>query len=325
MHESTGEPQVRPDRQAADAVLLIRPVAFHSNPETAGSNAFQREPGVADPAAEQAAAAVEFAGLVGALAEAGVETIVVDDAPHSHTPDAVFPNNWVTFHADGTVVLYPMMAGNRRAERRPEIVERLGRDRGFRVGRVLDLSGGEAEGRFLEGTGSMVLDRVNRIAYACLSPRTDPDALGDACEALGYEPLAFTAVDPGGVPVYHTNVLMSIGADFAVVCEEVITDDGQRAAVRRRLEATGHEVIPITAQQMASFAGNMLEVASRSGERLIAMSANAYASLGPDQVDALSARARIVTVPIGTIEAAGGGSVRCMIAEIHLPRRRSPA
>jgi hypothetical protein len=309
------------DRQAADAVLLVRPVAFRSNPETVESNAFQREPGAADPAAEQAAAAVEFAGLVGALADAGVETIVVDDSPRSDTPDAVFPNNWVSFHADGTAVLYPMMAENRRAERRADILERLSRERGFRIDRVLDLSASEHEGRFLEGTGSLVLDRVNRIAYACLSPRTDPEALAAACQALGYEPLVFAAVDEGGVPVYHTNVLMSVGTDFAVVCEEAIADAGQRAAVRRRLEETGHEVIPISLRQMGSFAGNVLEVASRSGERLVAMSARARGSLEPGQLAALEARARIVSAPIGTIEAAGGGSVRCMLAEIHLPRR----
>jgi len=166
-----------------------------------------------------------------------------------------------------------------------------------------------------------VLDRVNRVAYACLSPRTDPEALAAACQALGYEPLVFAAVDEGGVPVYHTNVLMSVGTDFAVVCEEAIADAGQRAAVRRRLEETGHEVIPISLRQMGSFAGNVLEVASRTGERLVAMSARARGSLEPGQLAALEARARIVSAPIGTIEAAGGGSVRCMLAEIHLPRR----
>lgn len=308
------------DRQAADAVMLVRPVAFHTNPQTADSNAFQRDPGTADPAAEQAAAAVEFAGLVGALAASGVDTIVFDDTPHSRTPDALFPNNWVTFHADGTAVLYPMMAENRRAERRRDILETLGRDWGFRIDRVIDLSASEADGRFLEATGSMVLDRVHRVAYACLSPRTDVEVLGEACRVLGYEPLAFTAVDAAGIPVYHTNVLMSIGTDFAVVCEESIAQAGQREAVRARLEATGHEVIPITLEQMTGFAGNVLELAARDGTRLVAMSANARAAFRPDQLERLSRRARIVSVPIGTIESAGGGSVRCMIAEVHLPR-----
>jgi hypothetical protein len=313
-----------PERQAADAVLLVRPVAFRANPETIDSNAFQREPGAAEPAAEQAAAEVEFAGLVGALADAGVETIVMDDSTRSDTPDAVFPNNWVSFHADGTAVLYPMMAENRRAERRPDILEQLSRERGFRIDRVLDLSASEQEGRFLEGTGSLVLDRVNRVAYACLSPRTDPEVLASACQALGYEPIVFAAVDADGVPVYHTNVVMSVGGDFVVVCEEAIADAGQRAAVRRRLEETGHEVVPISLRQMGSFAGNVLEVASVSGERLVAMSARVRGALEPHQLAALEARARIVSVPIGTIEAAGGGSVRCMLAEVHLPRRRAP-
>ena len=312
-----------PDRQAADAVLLVRPVGFRTNPETVESNAFQREPGAADPAAEQAAAAVEFAGLVGALADAGIETVVIDDSPRSDTPDAVFPNNWVSFHADGTAVLYPMMAQNRRAERRPDILEYLSRDRGFHIDRVLDLSAAEAEGRFLEGTGSLVLDRMNRVAYACLSPRTHPEVLASACQALGYEPVVFGATDEANVPVYHTNVLMSVGRDFAVLCEEAITDAAQRAAVRRRLEETGHEVIPISLAQMASFAGNVLELASGSGERLVAMSARARGSLTPAQIAAIESRARIVSVPIGTIEAAGGGSVRCMLAEIHLPRRQA--
>jgi hypothetical protein len=311
----------RPDRQAADAVLMVRPVAFHGNPETAASNAFQQPPAAADPAAEQAAAALEFEGLVGRLRDAGVEVIVVADTASPPTPDSIFPNNWVSFHADGTVVLYPMMAPSRRAERRRDILELLSRTHGFRVERVLDLSGHEAAGRFLEGTGSMVLDRVHRIAYECLSPRTDLEVLAEAARLLDYEPLAFAATDADGVPIYHTNVLMSVGADFAVLCEEAIRDAGQRAAVRRRLEETGHEVIPIRFDQLNCFAGNVLELASRSGERLLAMSARALDALDGGQRTALEARCRLVAAPIATIEAGGGGSVRCMLAEIHLPRR----
>ncbi len=308
------------ERQAADAVLLVRPVAFHTNPETAASNAFQRAPGAASPVAEQAAAEVEFAGLVGALSQAGVETIVVDDTPGQDTPDAVFPNNWVSFHADGTVVLYPMMAENRRAERRMDIIRRLSREWGFHVERVVDLSASEKEEKFLEATGSMVLDRVNRIAYACVSPRTHVDTLAAACQLLGYEPLAFAAVDADGIAVYHTNVLMSVGRDFAVLCEEAISESGQREAVRARLEDTGHEILSISQAQMSSFAGNVLELASRDGDRIIALSSRAWSALDESQRAFLAARARIVTVPVGTIETAGGGSVRCMIAEVHLPR-----
>ncbi|HUG98076.1 MAG TPA: arginine deiminase-related protein [Gammaproteobacteria bacterium] len=312
---------VQGERQATDTVLLVRPVAFHGNPETVDSNAFQRPPAAADPAAEQAAAEVEFAGLVAALQDAGVDTIVVDDLVQPPTPDSVFPNNWISFHAAGTAVLYPMMAPSRRGERRRDILELLSRQHGFRIERVLDLSHHEAEGRFLESTGSMVLDRANRIAYACLSPRTDLEVLAEAAQLLDYEPIAFAAADADGVPVYHTNVLMCIGADFAVLCDEAIGDAGQRAAVCRRLEETGHELIRIDFRQMGSFAGNMLELAGRSGERLLAMSARALDALTPAQRASLEARCRLVAAPIAAIEAGGGGSVRCMLAEIHLPRR----
>ena len=309
------------ERQAADTVVLVRPVAFHGNPETAASNAFQRSPEVADPAAEQAAAAIEFDGLAAALAGAGVGTVVVRDCAEPATPDAVFPNNWLSLHADGTAVLYPMMAPSRRAERRRDVLELLSREHGFRVERVLDLSAHEREGRFLEGTGSMVLDRANRVAYACLSPRTDAGVLAEAARLLDYEPLAFVAADEAGVPVYHTNVMMCVGSDFALVCEEAISDAGQRAAVRRRLEQGGHEVVALDFAQMRSFAGNMLELAGADGARVLALSARALESLRPGQLRTLESRCRLLPVPVATIEDGGGGSVRCMLAEVHLPRR----
>jgi hypothetical protein len=308
------------EKQAADAVLLVRPRAFHSNPETAASNAFQRDPGRVDPATEQAAASLEFDGLVEALEAAGVETVVVPDTATPMAPDAVYPNNWVSFHADGTSVLYPMMAENRRRERRSDILEHLSRERGFHIERVVDLSMHEQDGRFLEGTGSLVLDRTNRVAYACLSPRTDVELLAEAAQVLGYEPVVFAATDRRGVPVYHTNVLMCVGSDFAVLCADAIRDAAQRRAVVRRLEDTGHEVITITLDQMNDFAGNMLELAASNGARLLALSAHALASLTVEQRAALEARCRLVAAPIPAIEA-GGGSVRCMLAEIHLPRR----
>ena len=312
---------MEPEKQAAGTVLLVRPVAFHGNPETVASNAFQRPPEVADPAAEQAAAAVEFEGLVDALRAAGVEAVVVDDSASPPTPDSIFPNNWVSFHADGTVVLYPMMAPCRRRERRRDVLEHLSQALGFRIDRVVDLSGHEAEGRFLEGTGSMVLDRVNRVAYACLSARTDVEVLAEAARVLDYEPVAFVAVDANGMPVYHTNVLMCLGTDFAVLCEEAISDAAQRAAVHRRLAETGHAVIPIRLEQMCGFAGNMLELAGPGGERLLALSARAFETLDDEQRAALEARCRLVVAPIAAIEEGGGGSVRCMLAEVHLPRR----
>lgn len=309
------------ERQAADAVLMVRPVAFHSNPQTAASNAFQGGPETPPPAAAQAAAAVEFDRLAAALGDAGVEVIVVGDTSSPATPDAVFPNNWVSLHADGTAVLYPMMADNRRGERRRDILELLSREHGFRIDRVVDFSGHEQSGHFLEGTGSMVLDRVNRIAYACLSPRTHLDVLAEAAQQLDYDPVAFAATDAAGVPVYHTNVLLCVGEDFAVICADALPDEGQRRAVLQRLEQTGHELVRLDTEQLTRFAGNALELRSRSGERLLAISAQALGSLRDDQRAVLESRCRIVSAPIETIEACGGGSVRCMLAEIHLPRR----
>jgi len=309
------------DRQAADTVLMVRPVAFHGNPETVDSNAFQRPPQVADPEAEQAAAEVEFEHLVDSLETAGVRTVVVDDNLEPPTPDSVFPNNWVSLHADGTAVLYPMMAPSRRRERRRDILELLSGQHGFRVERVLDLSHHEQEDRFLEGTGSMVLDRVNRVAYACLSPRTDLEVFAEAAQLLDYEPVAFVGTDADGVAVYHTNVLMSVGRDFAVLCEEAIDDPGQRAAVRARLEETGHEIVPISREQMGNFAGNMLELAGADGERVLALSARALETLDTAQRATLESRCRLVAAPVAAIEEGGGGSVRCMLAAIHLPRR----
>ena len=299
---------------------MIRPVRFESNPQTAASNRFQSQPGLS-PENQQSAAANEFEGLVSVLRTAGIEVIVVDDTAEPHTPDAVFPNNWVSFHADGKVVLYPMEASNRRAERRPDVIDMLAAEHGFQVSAVIDLSHHEANGHFLEGTGSMVLDRVNRVAYACLSTRTQLDALGDFAQQLDYDVVAFDAVDRDGTPIYHTNVLMSVGERVAVICDEAISRPEQRQAVLQRLGASGHEIVSINFDQLESFAGNMLELRSADGRRVLAMSEQAKASLDADQLEKLASDARIVSAPIDTIENAAGGSVRCMLAEIHLPRR----
>jgi len=308
-----------PESQLASTVLMIRPVRFQSNPLTAASNRFQgRNPD--SPEQQQRDAAREFDGLVDVLRGAGIEVIVFDDTEEPHTPDAIFPNNWVSFHADGTVVLYPMEAPNRRTERRPDIVEALADEFGFQVREVVDLSGHESSGHFLEGTGSLVLDRVNRVAYACLSSRTHLEALGDFAQRLDYEVLAFDAVDRNGAPIYHTNVLMNVGEKLAVICGEAIERDDQREAVLESLRKTGHDVVALSHAQMDAFAGNMLELRSADGERIIAMSAQARDSLDSAQVDAIEKHARIVSAPIGNIESSAGGSVRCMLAEIHLPR-----
>lgn len=300
---------------------MVRPVRFQSNPETAESNRFQGTPDASRAQAEQAGALKEFEGLVSALRGAGVDVHVVDDTAEPHTPDSVFPNNWVSFHADGTVVLYPMMAASRRGERRMDVLEYLSATGGFRIDRTIDLSVHESEGKFLEGTGSLVLDRVNRMAYACLSPRTHLDLLGEFGQRLDYDIVVFDAQDASGVPVYHTNVLMCLGERYAVVCAEAIVDEGQRQAVGAQLEQSGHEVVAITQEQMAAFAGNMLELENSDGEKLLVMSARAERSLSASQRAGLSSYAKLLSVPITGIEDSAGGSVRCMLAEIHLPRK----
>jgi hypothetical protein len=307
------------ESQLASSVLMIRPKRFQSNPQTAESNAFQTEPDLT-PAEQQRTALPEFEELASALRDAGIEVVVCDDTAEPHTPDSVFPNNWVSFHADGTVVLYPMEAENRRGERRLDIVERLDTELGFQVRQVLDLSHHEEVGHFLEGTGSMVLDRVNRIAYACLSSRTHLEVLGDFAQRMDYEVVAFEAVDRDGVPIYHTNVLMNVGEKIAVVCDAAISREDQRAAVLERLESTGHVIIRLDFDQLNAFAGNMLELRAADGVSVMAMSRRAWDSLSEDQREILEANGRIVTASIDGIEHSAGGSVRCMLAEIHLPR-----
>ncbi len=295
---------------------MIRPARFGANPETADSNRFQHTVTIADAAA---AAAREFDALAGRLADAGVEVIVAEDSPEPPKPDACFPNNWVSFHADGTAVLYPMMAPSRRAERRREPVAAVERA-GHRVARTIDLSSLEARGEFLEGTGSLALDRPRRIAYACRSPRTTAGALAEFSAALGYRVVSFDARGPDGRPAYHTNVLMAIGEGFAVVCAESITGAGPRAAVLEELARDGREVIAIDTDEMNGFAGNLLALRARGGEPLIAMSEAALRALAPDRRRRIERHGAIVAVPIPTIERLGGGSVRCMLAEVFLPR-----
>ena len=285
---------------------------------TAESNRFQGKSDVS-PDAQNAAAQVEFDGLVTILRNASIDVVVIDDTLDPHTPDSVFPNNWVSFHADGRVVLYPMEAQNRRTERRMDIVEQIDTDLGYQVSEVVDLSGHEQAGHFLEGTGSMVLDRANRVAYACLSSRTQLDPLGDFAQRMDYDVVAFDAVDREGTPIYHTNVLMNIGEEVAVVCDEAISRDEQRAAVMQRLRETGHEIISLSFDQLDAFAGNMLELRSKDGARIVAMSKRAYNSLAKDQIERLQQNGSVVTATIDTIEDSAGGSVRCMLAEIHLP------
>ncbi|NCF73266.1 MAG: amidinotransferase [Gammaproteobacteria bacterium] len=307
-----------PESQLASTVLMIRPTRFESNPMTAGSNVFQGR-STATPEEQQEAAILEFDALVDALRSARINVIVENDTPDPHTPDSIFPNNWVSFHADGRVVLYPMEAANRRTERRADIIDRLASEHGFQITDVLDLSEHEAAEHFLEGTGSMVLDRSNRIAYACLSTRTQLDPLGDFAQRMDYDVVSFDAVDRTGIPIYHTNVVMHVGEAVAVICDAAITRDEQRAAVLARLRDTGHDIVHLSYDQLDAFAGNMLELRNTEGDRVLAMSTRAWESLDAGQRSTLQANARIVRSPIDNIENSAGGSVRCMLAEVHLP------
>ena len=307
------------ESQSAGAVLMVRPARFGCNPQTAASNAFQAKPGAPGGKDLQDAALREFHALAESLERAGVEVLIAPDSEQPAKPDAVFPNNWVSFHHDGTVTLYPMLATNRRWERRDEVLEQVVRQGGFRVLRMVDLTHRESENKYLEGTGSVVLDRVHRIAYASSSPRTDLDVLGEFAQQLDYELMTFDAVDAGGTAIYHTNVLMAIGTGFAVVCGAAIVD-AHRAAVLSQLRSSGHEIVEVTPAQMTQFAANVLELAVPNG-KLLALSTTALRCLTPAQRRALEARATLLPAEIPTIERIGGGGVRCMLAEIHLPKR----
>jgi hypothetical protein len=312
------------ESQTASTVLMVRPVAFGFNPETADSNRFQSRSGAhATDATDVATAACrEFDALARALADAGVTVHVAADTPEPRKSDAVFPNNWVSFHADGTIVLYPMMAPSRRSERRMDVITALIEREGLAVSRIVDLVHRESEEKFLEGTGSLVLDRPGRIAYACLSPRTHLDVIGEFAQLLDYEPVVFDAFDAGGRPIYHTNVLLTVGSRFAAACLDAIPA-AQRGQVRTAIEAGGREIVQLGLSQLEDFTGNMLELRSHAGQTFVAMSARAQAALEPAQRRALERlTGGIVAVPIPVIEEAGGGSVRCMIAEVHLPTRR---
>jgi hypothetical protein len=306
--------------QTTSHLLMIRPVHFGFNAETAVNNAFQ----VASPADKdtQGKALKEFDGFVQVLRANGVDTTVIDDTQEPYTPDSIFPNNWVSFHGEGLVCLYPMYAVNRRLERKSGLLEELGRK--FMISRTLDFSGYEKEGLFLEGTGSMVLDRDCKIAYACLSPRTDKKVLEDFCEKAGYTPEIFTATDERGTPIYHTNVMMCVADRYIVICLDSLPLAGERERLSAIIKNSGKEIIPISLDQMNHFAGNMLQVHNEGGEKLLVMSTQAYESLIPTQVEKLSSFNRILHSPLTTIETNGGGSARCMMAEVHLGLRFLP-
>jgi len=300
----------------AGAVLMVRPAHFGSNPETAGSNFFQRSAHEAGDAALRAQH--EFDALALALANAGVRVHQFAGQRGAALPDEVFPNNWLSLHADATAVLYPMLAPNRRRERRRDILAALGGSCGYRIDRIVDLTSLEERGEYLEGTGSVVLDRPRRAAYACLSPRTTGHALAEFARALRYDIVPFTAVDAAGRPIYHTNVMLALGTRFAALCTAAIADVAERRSVVAHLEAAEREIIDLSRAELDGFAGNLLELEGASGP-VIALSAAALRSLAPPTRAALERHGRLVSADVATIERIGGGSVRCMLAEVALP------
>ena len=293
---------------------MISPVNFGFNAETAVNNAFQvknADTGVQEKALK------EFNDFVSLLRENGVDVTVVEDTRLPHTPDSIFPNNWVSFHHDGTLMLYPMYAENRRAERKAHVLEAINKK--FRVSNRIDLSIYESDNIFLEGTGSMVLDRDNRIAYACLSPRTSEKALSEFCNKMNYTPIVFNATDGNGRDIYHTNVLMCVADRYVVICLESITDPEQQQMVSQAITDSKKNIVAITLHQMQHFAGNMLQVENDKGEKLLVMSTQAFEALTTEQFHELTRYNRILHSPLNTIETNGGGSARCMMAEVHLP------
>lgn len=296
-------------------IMMIRPSRFSFNEQTADSNSFQQSATQMADVHQQALR--EFDDFVAILREHNVQVWVVEDTDEPHTPDSIFPNNWISLHEDSRMVLYPMQAENRRLERRADIANHLADV--FSLHDIVDYTASEKDGQFLEGTGSMVLDRDKKICYACLSPRTHPALLERFCADFGYKLITFTALDRQGNQIYHTNVVMCVGKQFMVVCLECIPDENERRKIRN---ATTKTIIELSMEQLEHFAGNMLEVVNEKGEQLLVMSEQAYKSLTISQVARLEFFARIVTAPLYIIEAVGGGSARCMMAEIFLPLKK---
>jgi hypothetical protein len=305
-------------KQTTPHILMVRPANFGFNEETAASNAFQQKDGATDHRWLRKKAREEFDGFVAALRAAGVHVIVAEDSVRPVRPDAVFPNNWVTFHQEGLVVTYPMYAPTRRKERRRAVVEQV-LQTGFRSDRNLNLAFNEKRNRFLEGTGSIIFDHQHRLAYACLSPRTDAELLDELCAEIGYKAVVFRAVDGKGQDIYHTNVMMAMGETFVVICMDSVRDAGERRMLEDLFAKTGKAVVDISDAQMNSFAGNMLQVRSTDGKAILVMSSQAHRALTAGQVSLLQSHTLLLHSPIDTIEKYGGGSARCMMAEVFLP------
>lgn len=306
-------------QQFSNQIMMVRPASFQFNAQTAVSNTFQQELKNLTEAEIKTKAIAEFDAYVAKLKAVGVDVLVIEDTPEPAKPDAVFPNNWISMQADGKIYIYPMCTPNRRLEKREDVVQQL--NDMFDVQEVVDLSSYENENIFLEGTGSIIFDHLNKTAYACLSPRTDKMLFEKHCASLGYKAVSFKSADKNGNLVYHTNVMLTIGDGFAVICTESFVDENERNYVKQQLQDTHHELIEISFEQMNQFAGNMLEVAGENGKSYLVMSESAFLSLSQQQRDIIQKYCEILSVPIPTIETIGGGSARCMLAEIFLKKK----
>lgn len=307
-------------QQVTNTIVMIRPVKFRMNEQTAVNNYYQEDSGV-KPIDANEKAQQEFDRFVEVLEKSGVNVIVISDDPKNDTPDSIFPNNWISFHQNGDIGLYPMFAVNRRRERRPEVLEVIEKS-GFEIKNVVDYTDAENEEIFLEGTGSIVLDRVNRKAYCALSARADEELLIEFCEDFEYTPVIFTAyqtVENQRLPIYHTNVMMGVGESFAVVCLDCVDDKKERKNLSSHLKNDGKEIIAITEEQVNHFAGNMLQVIGAGGKRFLVMSTAAHDSLSNNQIKTIEKHCEILHSDLNTIETLGGGSARCMMAEVFLP------
>ncbi|MEH6678995.1 MAG: arginine deiminase-related protein [Sediminicola sp.] len=307
-------------KQITNTILMVRPVNFRMNEQTAVNNYFQEDLDIMNRTIN-AKAQVEFDGFVDKLRSKGIRVIVVEDTLVPDTPDSIFPNNWISFHENGNVGIYPMFAENRRDERREDVLDRL-EEEGFAIEHILDYTAAEGEGMFLEGTGSIVLDRVNRKAYCALSPRADEELFIEFCEDFEYTPVIFTANQSVGgkrLPIYHTNVMMCVAETFVVICLDSIDDAGEKKNVVNHLKQDGKELIRISEKQMHRFAGNMLQVAASDGKAWLVMSTAAHTSLTPQQRTSIEKHCPIIHSDLETIETCGGGSARCMMAEVFLP------
>ena len=308
--------------QTTNSILMIRPVAFRMNEQTAVNNFYQKVIDDLLPATVNAKAQQEFDAFVTKLRAVGVDIIVVDDTSEPNTPDSIFPNNWISFHENGDVALYPMFAENRRQERREELLDIL-EEKGFFIENIVDYTSAEEDGYFLEGTGSIVLDRANGKAYCALSPRADEELFIEFCEDFDLNPIifeAFQTVNGERKLIYHTNVMMCLGETYAVICADAIDDKKERKMVLDSIKGDEKEVILITEDQLNNFAGNMLEVKGANDRRYLVMSTSAFKSLTKKQIAQLEEHVTILSSSLDTIEACGGGSARCMMAEIFLPR-----